>query len=36
MKWPEDFKPLRKVEKILQDKIKLFETETKMIGPPAN
>ncbi|MGB3005124.1 MAG: 2-oxoglutarate dehydrogenase E1 component [Chitinophagaceae bacterium] len=29
MKWPEDFKPLRKVEKILQDKIKLFETEQK-------
>jgi 2-oxoglutarate dehydrogenase E1 component len=30
MKWPEDFKPLRKVEKILQDKIKLFETEQKL------
>jgi 2-oxoglutarate dehydrogenase E1 component len=30
MKWPEDFKPLRKVEKILQDKIKLFDTETKV------
>ncbi|MEK7225589.1 MAG: thiamine pyrophosphate-dependent enzyme, partial [Bacteroidota bacterium] len=30
MKWPENFKPLRKVEKILQDKIKLFETEHKM------
>src|SRR5204862_5043105 len=30
MKWPEDFKPLRKVEKILQDKIKLFETERKV------
>jgi 2-oxoglutarate dehydrogenase E1 component len=30
MKWPEDFKPLRKVEKILQDKIKLFETEKKL------
>ena len=29
MKWPEDFKPLRKVEKILQDKIRLFETEQK-------
>ncbi len=29
MKWPADFKPLRKVEKILQDKIKLFETEQK-------
>ena len=30
MKWPDDFKPLRKVEKILQDKIKLFETEQKV------
>ena len=30
MKLPEDFKPLRKVEKILQDKIKLFETEEKV------
>jgi 2-oxoglutarate dehydrogenase E1 component len=30
MKWPEDFKPLRKVEKILQDKIKLFESENKV------
>ena len=30
MKWPEDFKPLRKVEKILQDKIKLFNTEQKV------
>lgn len=30
MKWPDDFKPLRKVEKILQDKIKLFETEHKV------
>lgn len=30
MKWPADFKPLRKVEKILQDKIKLFETERKV------
>jgi len=29
MKWPADFKPLRKVEKILQDKVKLFETENK-------
>lgn len=25
MKWPSDFKPLRKVEKIITDKIKLFE-----------
>ncbi|RYY60321.1 MAG: 2-oxoglutarate dehydrogenase E1 component [Chitinophagaceae bacterium] len=30
MQWPESFKPLRKVEKILQDKIKLFETEEKL------
>ena len=29
MKWPEDFKPLRKVEKIIQDKIKLFNEEGK-------
>jgi 2-oxoglutarate dehydrogenase E1 component len=30
MNWPDDFKPLRKVEKILQDKVKLFETEQKV------
>ncbi len=30
MKWPNDFKPLRKVEKILHDKIKLFEAEQKV------
>ncbi|MCD6062690.1 MAG: 2-oxoglutarate dehydrogenase, subunit [Flavipsychrobacter sp.] len=30
MQWPADFKPLRKVEKLLQDKIKLFETEGKV------
>lgn len=30
MKWPEGFKPLKKVEKLLQDKIKLFETENKI------
>ncbi|HUR65762.1 MAG TPA: 2-oxoglutarate dehydrogenase E1 component [Chitinophagaceae bacterium] len=30
MQWPVDFKPLRKVEKILQDKVKLFETERKV------
>ncbi|RYY98186.1 MAG: 2-oxoglutarate dehydrogenase E1 component [Chitinophagaceae bacterium] len=30
MRWPEDFKPLRKVEKILQDKVKLFEAEQKI------
>ena len=29
MKWPDNFKPLRKVEKLLHDKIKLFETEQK-------
>ncbi len=30
MTWPVDFKPLRKVEKLLQDKIKLFNDETKV------
>jgi 2-oxoglutarate dehydrogenase E1 component len=30
MKWPEGFKPLRKVEKILQDKIKLYNAEQKV------
>ena len=30
MKWPEDFKPLKKVEKIIQDKIKLFGSEQKV------
>jgi len=30
MQWPEGFRPLRKVEKILQDKIKLFESEGKI------
>lgn len=30
MNWPKDFKPLRKVEKLLQDKIKLFQTEHKV------
>jgi 2-oxoglutarate dehydrogenase E1 component len=30
MKWPEGFKPLRKVEKILHDKVKLFEAEQKI------
>lgn len=29
MKWPEGFKPLKKVEKILQDKLKLFADEQK-------
>jgi 2-oxoglutarate dehydrogenase E1 component len=30
MKWPNDFKPLKKIEKLLQDKIKLLETEDKV------
>ncbi|NDF97656.1 MAG: 2-oxoglutarate dehydrogenase E1 component [Chitinophagia bacterium] len=30
LSWPADFNPLRKVEKILQDKIKLFEQEQKI------
>ena len=30
MIWPENFKPLRKVEKLLQDKIKLFTEEGKV------
>lgn len=30
MKWPDDFKPLRKVEKIIQDKIKLYYSEKKL------
>ena len=30
MKWPHDFKPLKKVEKIIQDKIKLFDAEGKV------
>lgn len=30
MKWPEGFQPLRKVEKLLQDKVKLFETEQRI------
>ena len=30
MKWPENFKPLRKVEKLIQDKIKLFTDEQKI------
>jgi len=29
MQWPADFTPLKKVEKLLQDKKKLFETENK-------
>jgi 2-oxoglutarate dehydrogenase E1 component len=30
MTWPKDFQPLRKVEKLLQDKVKLFEAEKKI------
>ena len=30
MKWPETFKPLKKVEKLIQEKIKLLETEQKI------
>lgn len=30
MKWPESFKPLRKVDKLIQDKIKLFGDEKKI------
>jgi 2-oxoglutarate dehydrogenase E1 component len=30
MKWPEGFTPLKKVEKLIQEKVKLFETENKI------
>lgn len=30
MRWPEGFKPLRKVEKLIQDKVKLFKDEQKL------
>ena len=30
MKWPDNFAPLRKVEKLLQDKVKLFTEEKKL------
>lgn len=30
MQWPSDFKPLKKVEKLLLDKVKLFQTENKV------
>lgn len=30
MSWPDDFKPLKKVEKIIQEKIKLFNDEGKI------
>ncbi|HLX90519.1 MAG TPA: 2-oxoglutarate dehydrogenase E1 component [Puia sp.] len=29
MSWPSDFKPIKKIEKILQDKVKLFNDEKK-------
>ncbi|MEO5984676.1 MAG: 2-oxoglutarate dehydrogenase E1 component, partial [Ferruginibacter sp.] len=30
MKWPSDFKPLKKVEKLIRDKVKLFQDEGKI------
>jgi hypothetical protein len=36
MKWPEDFKPIRKVEKILQDKVNYFKQKIKLTGPLEN
>ncbi len=30
MKWPDDFKPLKKIEKIIQDKVKLYNDEKKV------
>lgn len=30
MRWPDDFQPLKKVEKIIQDKIKLYNDEKKI------
>jgi len=30
MKWPADFQPLKKIEKLLQEKVKLLETENKI------
>jgi 2-oxoglutarate dehydrogenase E1 component len=30
MQWPAEFKPLRKVEKLIQDKVKLFKEEKKV------
>ena len=30
MKWPADFKPLKKIEKLIQDKLKLFNDEQKI------
>jgi len=30
MKWPTDFKPLKKIEKLIQDKVKILSTEGKV------
>lgn len=30
MQWPDDFKPLKKVDKIIQDKVKLYQEEGKI------
>ncbi len=30
MKWPSDFKPLKKIEKLVQDKVKLLNTDQKV------
>lgn len=30
MKWPESFKPLKKVEKLIQDKVKLYQDQQKI------
>ena len=30
MRWPEGFSPLKKVEKLIQEKVKLFDTENKI------
>jgi len=30
MQWPKDFQPLKKVEKLIQEKIKVLETEQKI------
>lgn len=30
MKWPEDFQPLKKVEKLIQEKLRLWESEQKI------
>ena len=36
MKLPDGFKPLKKVEKILQDKVKLYYEEESLIGQRLN